>query len=89
MSSTHDPPLFLTADEAADLLRTSRKGSFQPWPRLCGVERTARVDRQSAAMDDRNYETGVQVDGMPDSRTRPLPHWNRGVFDIDANQLVQ
>ena len=44
MFSTHDPPVFLTADEAADLLRTSRKGVYAMIERggLPGVTRLGR-----------------------------------------------
>jgi excisionase family DNA binding protein len=44
MSGVHDLPLFLTADEAADLLRTSRKGIYAMVERgfLPGVTRLGR-----------------------------------------------
>ncbi len=44
MSGVHDLPMFLTADEAADLLRTSRKGVYAMVERglLPGVTRLGR-----------------------------------------------
>jgi excisionase family DNA binding protein len=44
MFSTHDSPVLLTADEAADLLRTSRKGVYAMIERgfLPGVTRLGR-----------------------------------------------